>query len=173
MARARPRRSRPKGRQSYRVGAEREVTAADIHIGLRMRKARALSGLTWKEITAALGMSYQGIGRYERGQVRVSAYTLSRLAGLYKVPIRFFFEGLDIPQVPTMRRESVRRIELQLVRAFRRLRDKRVQWEIVRSLRVIEHSYTGRMARSALHPAPKLTLSHSRASRRFCRLERE
>ena len=56
-------------------------------IGRRLKKARLDAGLTQKEVSAKLGITYQAISNYERGTNRVDTDTLSRLCQIYGIRI--------------------------------------------------------------------------------------
>ena len=43
----------------------------------------------------ALGVTFQQVQKYEKGSNRVSASTLKELAETLKVPLAYFFEGLQ------------------------------------------------------------------------------
>src|SRR5690348_16786653 len=98
----------------------------DVHVGAQMRMARMFSGMTLAQIAAALNVSRQAIDRYERAQMRVSAYKLWQAAHLFKKPIGYFFEGLL--QGGNPRRGATRsRIELELVAAFRSVQSRELR----------------------------------------------
>src|SRR5271154_7405015 len=70
---------------------------ADVHVGSRLRLARGLLGLSQVQVAQALGVSFQAVQKYERGEIRVSASRLLQAARLLGQPLEFFFEGLDMP----------------------------------------------------------------------------
>jgi transcriptional regulator with XRE-family HTH domain len=43
----------------------------------------------------ALGVTFQQVQKYEKGMNRISSGRLVRIAEILKVPIAFFFEGLE------------------------------------------------------------------------------
>jgi len=80
-------------------------------------------------------VSRQAIDRYERAQMRVSAYKLWQAAHLFRKPIGYFFEGLHQggkPQPDATRS----RIEVELLEAFRSVESRELRMEVVRFLRV-------------------------------------
>ena len=67
----------------------------DRHIGLRLRSRRLAMQMTQTDLADALGVTFQQVQKYEKGSNRVSASTLMQLAETLKVPIAYFFEGLQ------------------------------------------------------------------------------
>jgi transcriptional regulator with XRE-family HTH domain len=68
--------------------------SVDLHVARRVRERRIELGLSQPELAAELGITFQGLYKYEKGKNRLSA---SRLYGLSKalgVPVTFFFEGI-------------------------------------------------------------------------------
>jgi len=51
--------------------------------------------MTLTDLADALGVTFQQVQKYEKGSNRVSASTLKELAETLKVPIAYFFEGLQ------------------------------------------------------------------------------
>lgn len=67
----------------------------DIIIGARIRARRKDVGLTQEKLGAETGRSFQQIQKYEKGQDRISAAVLLQIAGVLRVPVSYFFEGLE------------------------------------------------------------------------------
>jgi transcriptional regulator with XRE-family HTH domain len=53
----------------------------DIDVGARIRARRVFLGLSQTKLANALGLTFQQVQKYERGDNRVSASTLVRVAG--------------------------------------------------------------------------------------------
>ena len=53
----------------------------DIDVGARIRARRAVLGVSQTKLATALGLTFQQVQKYERGDNRVSASTLVRVAG--------------------------------------------------------------------------------------------
>jgi transcriptional regulator with XRE-family HTH domain len=51
--------------------------------------------MTQTELAVALGVTFQQVQKYEKGSNRISASTLKELAETLKVPLAYFFEGLQ------------------------------------------------------------------------------
>ena len=66
----------------------------DIHVGARGRERRESLGMSQTDLGDYVGLTVQQIQKYERGINRISASKLWAIAGLFEVPIEWFFEGL-------------------------------------------------------------------------------
>jgi transcriptional regulator with XRE-family HTH domain len=108
---------------------------ADVHVGSRLRLARGLLGLSQVQVAHALGVSFQAVQKYERGEIRVSASRLLQSSRLLGQPLEFFFEGLDTPSTAESDKGEFVRAELELLRAFRALPDGELQRHILRLVR--------------------------------------
>jgi transcriptional regulator with XRE-family HTH domain len=65
----------------------------DLHVGLRIRVARAVARLSQEQLGKALGLTFQQVQKYEKGVNRVGAGRLSDIARILGVPISYFFEN--------------------------------------------------------------------------------
>lgn len=79
----------------------------DSHIGVRLRLRRVLRGLSQSALGEAVGVSPQQIQKYERGQSRIPAARLFRLAAALAVPVDDFFRYLHGPQALEPRGETL------------------------------------------------------------------
>jgi transcriptional regulator with XRE-family HTH domain len=108
---------------------------ADVHVGSRLRLGRGLLGLSQVQVAQALGVSFQAVQKYERGEIRVSASRLLQASRLLGQPLEFFFEGLDSPSAAENDKGEFVRAELELLRAFRALPNNELQRQILRLVR--------------------------------------
>ena len=67
----------------------------DLHLGRRILRRRRTLGLTQGQLGAVVGVTHQSMQKYESGVVRISAPMIWMLALALKVPVTYFFEGLD------------------------------------------------------------------------------
>jgi len=67
----------------------------DVHVGKHIRHRRWITGTTQQQLAEAVGIKFQQIQKYETGMNRVSASRLWDIAQALRVPVSFFFEGLD------------------------------------------------------------------------------
>jgi transcriptional regulator with XRE-family HTH domain len=72
----------------------------DIFVGRQIRRRRLELGLSQTALGRVLGVSFQQVQKYERGDNRVAPRRLLELAKLLKVPVTYFLEGA-LPGVDT------------------------------------------------------------------------
>lgn len=86
--------------------APNEDDAFFVEVGERMRAARKACGLSMRAVVAQGYVGSQAhLSQLERGQVRASLHTLSRLADCYGVPVREL-----VPPAPIDREAFLRRV---------------------------------------------------------------
>ncbi|MES2713788.1 MAG: helix-turn-helix transcriptional regulator [Pseudomonadota bacterium] len=71
------------------------ASAADRHVGARIRERRVMMGLSQQQLAGMIGVTYQQAHKYERGLNRISAGRLFEIAGVLAVPVAWFFDGLQ------------------------------------------------------------------------------
>ncbi len=76
-------------------GCDRRPKPVDIHVGMRLRLGRTLTGMSQGKLAEALGVSFQLIQKYERADSRICASRLLDLSRALDVPVGFFFDGID------------------------------------------------------------------------------
>ena len=118
----------------------------DQHVGERIRKRRVLLGLSQQQFAAALGLSFQQVQKYEKGENRLGASRLFDAARILAVPISYFFADMPkpvlqssvatIPEHGSFSLQSAdtsdssvfaRRETLEFVRAYYRIKDEDVR----------------------------------------------
>jgi transcriptional regulator with XRE-family HTH domain len=65
----------------------------DIHVGRQIRRRRLELGLSQTALGRVLGVSFQQVQKYERGDNRVAPRRLLELGKLLNVPVTYFLEG--------------------------------------------------------------------------------
>ena len=65
----------------------------DRHVGRRVQEKRLDLGLSQTALGKAVGVSFQQMQKYEKGQNRISASKLFEIADFLKVDIPYFFDG--------------------------------------------------------------------------------
>lgn len=68
------------------------VTDADIYAGKQIRRLRKSRGFSQVALADALGVSFQQVQKYERGQNRITVGKISQIARFFNMPIIYFFE---------------------------------------------------------------------------------
>lgn len=71
--------------------------SVDTYIGARVRMRRLMLNMSQEKLSARLGVTFQQIQKYEKGTNRISASRLLELAIALRVPVSFFYDGLDNP----------------------------------------------------------------------------
>ncbi len=71
------------------------IHPVDLHVGMRLRLRRRELKVTQTELAEHLGISFQQVQKYERGMNRLSASRLYEIAGVLRVGVEYFFEGLE------------------------------------------------------------------------------
>lgn len=72
----------------------RSADEVDAHVGRRLRRRRSALGISQEQLGAALGLTFQQVQKYEKGQNRISAGRLYRIAGILSVPVQYFYDGI-------------------------------------------------------------------------------
>ena len=93
------------------------ASAADRHVGNRIRERRVMLGLSQQQLAQMIGVTYQQAHKYERGLNRISAGRLYEIAQVLSVPVSWFFEGLAADAGP-IEMTPRQRMCLELARNF-------------------------------------------------------
>jgi transcriptional regulator with XRE-family HTH domain len=75
--------------------APRKPDAVDVEVGQRIRIQRLESGLSQTSLAEQLGVSFQQVQKYEKGETRVSAGRLTAIAKILGIPVFTFFGAHD------------------------------------------------------------------------------
>lgn len=67
----------------------------DIYVGNRVRQRRRLLGMTMHALAEAVNIRFQQVQKYENGVNRISASRLWELSLALKVPVSYFFDGVE------------------------------------------------------------------------------
>jgi transcriptional regulator with XRE-family HTH domain len=138
----------------------------DVEVGRRLKRRRTLLGISQERLGELLGVSYQQIQKYERGTNRIGSSRLYDICRILDVPAGYFLDDAPEPPVfappappayglaeapagfafdapvapPAFSPEPAaadERETLELVRAFRRIRDpivRRRLFELTKAL---------------------------------------
>lgn len=116
----------------------------DIHVGSRLRLQRTILGLSQTDLAERVGLTFQAIQKYERGDIRISASRLYELAKVLGISVSSFFDGLpdsatvgaDQPIILDHEDEEIGgRASLELVRTFSAVQDPELRRIFVQLLR--------------------------------------
>lgn len=72
-----------------------DTLAINKNIGLRIKLLRELSARTQSDLAQSLGISFQQVQKYEKGQGNISAARLFHISKILGSDIGFFFEDGD------------------------------------------------------------------------------
>lgn len=67
-------------------------------IGINLRHLRQSAALSQRQVGRLLGVSFQQIQKYERGENRIPVEKLHLLKNIYGVPYHYFFKGMPLHQ---------------------------------------------------------------------------
>lgn len=107
-----------------RTGAR--ASAADRHVGTRIRERRVMLGLSQQQLAQMIGVTYQQAHKYERGLNRISAGRLFEISQVLNVPVSWFFEGLHA-QGGSVEITPRQRMCLELARNFAAIENEKHQ----------------------------------------------
>jgi transcriptional regulator with XRE-family HTH domain len=141
----------PKARQRRRTIILDGPHPIDVYVGARIRLQRIMRGLTQSELAKLVGISFQSVQKYERGENRVSASRLHEFATALGVSEQFFFDGVGaetgavaLPgREPTLSALEGKELHRQL-HAVMSMEDKRLRGLIIQLLKLL----------TELHPPP-------------------
>jgi transcriptional regulator with XRE-family HTH domain len=143
-----------------------EPRPVDVEVGRRLKRRRTLLGMSQERLGDLLGVTYQQVQKYERGVNRIGSSRLYDICRILDVPVAYFFDdaapaptaahapmfgglaeaapagfAFEGPPAPAALREGPDSVEdretLELVRAFRRIRDPLVRcrlYELAKAL---------------------------------------
>jgi len=101
------------------------ATDTDRYVGGRIRERRVMLGLSQQQMADMIGVTYQQAHKYEKGINRISAGRLYEISRVLKVPVSFFYEGLDGGSDEGL--SSRQRMCLELARNFSQINNQRHQ----------------------------------------------
>lgn len=146
MARSIARLPSTKARQRRRTIIIDGPHPIDLHVGARIRLQRVMHGMTQSELAKLIGISFQSVQKYERGENRVSASRLHEFATALGVNEQFFFDGVGGVEAAPRSSEPSREVNLSASegREFRRqieavmaIEDKRMRNLIAQLLKLL------------------------------------
>src|SRR5580692_7542302 len=74
-------------------GKGRRPNSADLQVGEAIRVHRLIAGMSQSDLGYRLGVSFQQVQKYEKGQNRVGAGRLSQIARIFDIPIGVLFDA--------------------------------------------------------------------------------
>ena len=140
-------------KSSGRMASKGFPNPIDVHVGARIRLRRTLLGISQVALAEAIGLTFQQVQKYEKGNNRVSSSRLFDLARILDVPLSYFFDEMSAGvsgQTPSalmrmkQRPESehkadplARRETLELVRAYYHIPDPVVRKRLAELVKAV------------------------------------
>ena len=127
----------------------------DVHVGKRMKLRRNILHITQTELAKMLGLTFQQVQKYEKGDNRISASRLWDISKILGVPTDFFYEDIDeqtARQSPRPKNNNKDYFEeftddpmqreetLQLVRAYYKIHNRDLAKNILNMLQILAKS---------------------------------
>lgn len=75
--------------------ADGQPNPIDVHVGMRLLLRRKQLNYSQELVAGMLGLTFQQIQKYERGANRIGASRLWDLSRILRVPVEYFFQGMD------------------------------------------------------------------------------
>jgi transcriptional regulator with XRE-family HTH domain len=137
----------------------------DVHVGSRLRLRRTMLRISQDKLAAELGLTFQQVQKYERAANRISASRLYQLCRILKVPISFFFEGIEAeggrfgkkaaqaaPEQDPLRQPDT----IELVEAYYRISSPRVRGRFLELVRASAGNETTSKRRGRPRRSPRV-----------------
>jgi transcriptional regulator with XRE-family HTH domain len=127
------------------------ITAVDAHIGARLKRRRALRGISQAELAKLAGLTYQQVQKYEKGESRITAGALYHFGKALGVEASYFYERLPSDEPSAARRQRRKnggaaadvadpmasRETVMLVGAYYRIRSHEVRRQVFDMVRTL------------------------------------
>ncbi|WP_132256513.1 helix-turn-helix domain-containing protein [Methylobacterium segetis] len=115
----------------------KQTTDVDRLVGLRITALRKARGMSQTALGTAVGVTFQQVQKYEKGQNRVGAGRLREIARLLEVPVSAFFEESD---AAGQAQEDVFGFlsahgAIELLRAYAAIRDDQLRRDVLAIVR--------------------------------------
>lgn len=102
----------------------------DMHVGKRVRFKRKLLGLTQSDLAERVDLTFQQIQKYEKGENRISASMLYKIARVLDSSVSFFFEGYS--ELDNKNSEITDdRNAIELIKSFTSIKDPELKKRIM------------------------------------------
>ena len=100
----------------------------DAYIGARVRMRRLMLNMSQEVLSGKLGVTFQQVQKYEKGLNRISASRLFELAQALRVPVGYFYDGMqDNPPVSPPMEFMSSGAGVELNQAFLRIDDDKMR----------------------------------------------
>jgi transcriptional regulator with XRE-family HTH domain len=107
----------------------------DISVGAKLAEYRKRRGLTQSDLSKQVGLTFQQIQKYEKGNNRISAGKLLRFAKILNVRVETFFPNNGGPELT---QEEINREKNELASSYLMM-DKQRQYTFLNIVRSLAH----------------------------------
>ncbi|HEU5048424.1 MAG TPA: helix-turn-helix transcriptional regulator [Rickettsiales bacterium] len=122
------------------------------HVGKQLRTRRTMLGLSQEAVGNGIGVASQQVQKYEKGTNAMNAARLCEFAEFLKVPVAYFFEGIEQPGIRTKGKTSGAmensadfeegktasdREAIEAMKSFRRIKDHALRKRVADLLRTM------------------------------------
>lgn len=128
---------RPLTREGMPPLMPKQTTDVDRLVGLRITALRKARGLSQTALGNAVGVTFQQVQKYEKGQNRVGAGRLREIARLLEVPVSAFFDDQTTPEGPQEDVFSFLNAQgsVELLRAYTQIVDDQMRRDVLALVR--------------------------------------
>ena len=105
------------------INNARDPNPIDVHVGRQLAAYRRVAGLSQEALGDAIGVTFQQVQKYEKGTNRIGASRLFLVGKALDVPVSIFFAGLGPEEASDSVPSDVARDGLELLAAFRTIKD--------------------------------------------------
>ncbi len=122
--------------KSLKPAGRRETNEVDKFVGDRIRHFRAMTGISQQKLAESLGVTFQQLQKYERGENRIGAGRLLMVANALGIPITFLLDQDALEQqksgapAPQSEGPEAARDAYSIGRAFAQITDPEVRRSI-------------------------------------------
>ena len=89
-------------------------TDFDIRLGRIIETTRIRHGMSQKDVAKILGVSFQQVQKYEAGENRISARSLSRIAAVFEMTVGQMIDGVNAEYLHDMRLKKMTELYFKL-----------------------------------------------------------
>jgi DNA-binding XRE family transcriptional regulator len=116
------------------------ATAVDIMIMNKVSMARVAKGWSRKNLADAMGISYQQLQKYEKGENRIAASRLLHVSNLLNVDIQYFYRDITMADKTFIRYAAGASKDLgvhSIGEDFMKIKDRQVQKNLTQLVKTI------------------------------------
>ena len=105
----------------------------DVYVGKRVRFKRKVVGYTQSDLGERVGLTFQQIQKYEKGENRISASKLFQIAQTLRTCVSFFFEGYEQVKESAANNEVLvdDKQSINLVQSFKAIKNPKLKKRIM------------------------------------------